>query len=43
MEEAIKDAELHQRQAQDKLREWSIRREERERHLDTLRSLNNVS
>lgn len=40
IEKAIRDAELHQREANDKLREWNIRREERERHLDTLRLLN---
>tara|TARA_R110002167_G_scaffold72854_1_gene204537 strand:+ start:393 stop:530 length:138 start_codon:yes stop_codon:yes gene_type:complete len=40
IEKAIKDAELYQKESSDKIREWSIRQEERQRHIDTLRILN---
>tara|TARA_R110000796_G_scaffold57968_1_gene133675 strand:- start:63 stop:200 length:138 start_codon:yes stop_codon:yes gene_type:complete len=40
IEKAIKDAEFYQKESSEKIREWNIRREERQRHIDTLRILN---
>lgn len=40
IEKAIKDAEHYQKESNDKIREWTIRKDERQRHLDTLRILN---
>ena len=36
MEKLINDAQLHVKEAENKIREWTIKHEERLRHLNTI-------